>query len=374
MSLQDLFHAMHCIALAWVVSSLAPPALAAAPVSTTVEAEVRRLVEAAQAHRTAGRHDEAVASLEAALALHPAHWIAFNIGRVNENAGRRDLARRHFEVAAGVEDDAETRRKALDGIRRVDDQGPRGVLQLAVRTSAGSAPGAAGTPSTIPPGAVRIDGITWPPRLGRTFNLSRGAHVVEVIAEGMAPWSRTIEVEALTSVEVLLAPPDAPSASPEPPPVMAAGEAPASPSTEPAPQLAESKAQLPGEPRLAAVHPGEAGLHTRLQPAPAGSAWPWALTGLGGAVALAGGVYLVGWQLDWQKVRDGEGVTFRDEAEALVASGREKRDVGIALTAVGGGVALGGLLWGLLQDSPAPAVSVGLLGPGTPGLTVGGRL
>jgi hypothetical protein len=304
------------------------------------EAEIRALVEDAQVHRAAGRFEQALALLQRALDIKAAPWLMFNIGRVREVAAHHDLARRYFELAATAEDDAETRRKALEGVRRIDALGPRGIVRLRVSF--------AGEPQGGEEFEVRVDGHVWEPRLGRDFNLVRGPHVVEVSRSGYEAWRHNFELGELLVLEARLE------------------------------RLGEGRVIEPPTLSAAPVEPltasPEVGLVKPALPSDGAEWLPWTLFGAGLLGAGVGVYFIADGARDWERVESAPSDSlFRDEAQALVESGRRKRDFGTVGAIAGGGVAVGGLLWALLggadgQTTLTPMTSGGVTGLGVSGL------
>ncbi len=339
-----LRNGLACVMAVVVCMQAGRPALAA--LSAEREAEIRALVEEARVHRAAGRFDQAIAALQRALDIQAAPWLLFNVGRVREVAGHHDLARRHYELAATAEDDAETRRKALEGVRRVDALAPRGVLRLRVAFPAGAGEG--GEPTE-----VRIDGHVWEPRLGRDFNLARGQHVVEVTAPSLAPWRQSVELGELLVVEARLAREgEAPPAPVDTPPV-----APSPVPSTPAPLVG---------PGVRVVEPASAS---------EANAWlPWTVFGAGVAGAGVGLYLLVDGARDWDRVSSAPAdAFFQDEAQAIVDAGAEKKELGTIAVIAGGGLAVGSLLWVVFGASEGQATVAPVAGRGVAGLEVSGR-
>jgi hypothetical protein len=311
-------------------------AWATTPLPPEREAEVRALVEEAQGHRAAGRFEAAIASLHRALALHSAPWLLFNLGRVHEVAAQHDLARRYFELAATAEHDAETRRKALEGVRRVDDLGPRGVLRLRVLIDPDGALADEGAEVT----GLRVDGYAWEPRLGRSLNLSRGPHVIELSRAGFAPWKQAVEVGELSLLDARLS-------------TVGAAE----------PEAAETEPEV-AAPVNASPAPTTPAATAEVGAADGAGWWPWAIAGVGLAGAAVGGGYLVSAEQDWERVREAPSdAMFQDEARALVASGQTKRTLGLWLVGVGASVGVGALTWALASDAEGAIVVTPLVGP-----------
>ncbi len=74
---------------------------------------IRSLVETAREHRESGETLKAFEALHDAIAIHPAPWLFYSVGRMHEDAGRLDVAlawsrcrRRDTEARRGPNDDA----------------------------------------------------------------------------------------------------------------------------------------------------------------------------------------------------------------------------------------------------------------------------
>jgi hypothetical protein len=236
--------------------------------------------------------------LQAAIRIHPAAWLVYNLGRTFEDAGDDVLAKAHYELCLTRDPTAEVRSRAEEGIARVAARLRPGRLVLDVPL--------AGTLVTVdgtPRGRTPLEPLELPP----------GVHSVLLGQDGFLPHAQEVTVppggEVVLRKEMVTAPP------PPPEPVV-------------------WRALPESDPPIVTRAPA-----ARARPY---SPWQWVTLGSGAAL-LGGGVALfVLGDSDLREVRDAEGYgtdgpvgMSARRAQALEDSGNAKRGAGIAFMTVG---------------------------------------
>jgi|GEM_PF-2480988 len=113
-------------------------------------------------------------------------------------------------------------------------------------------------------------------------------------------------------------------------------------------------------------HSGD--VHAKLEPASAGSMWPWLTLGLGAAAGGLGTWFILDGNADWQLVYDAQddpASMSQTQADALVADGDSKRTLGLITGGVGAALVVTGVIMLLTQggDDAAEASTAPTLSP-----------
>ncbi len=280
---------------------------------------IRSLVETAREHRESGETLKAFEALHDAIAIHPAPWLFYSVGRMHEDAGRLDVALAWYSQCLGPDADAETRKRAEARTTMLGNAGLRvNIVEFQL---------------SPPDAELLVDGVVWKERLGRVLSLALGEHTITVRHPDFETAAIPFEVKGPLPQRFELA--LLPKTS-EPPP-----------------------APLPPPP----------------PPSDGAGAWPWVTVGAGIASAAVGTWLILDGTADWDAVRDARSdlSLTREEADALVANGETKRTAGFVAAGVGGALVLTGLLWYALEDGPDDTTAFTVVpAPGGIELGVGG--